>query len=373
MKYTVVALAGLLVIFLLGDYLFWLFAFLLGAMALWCLYRAIISYQEWQMPEEEWQAKTAAETHSSVRSKRTKADGFAVIMFILLALIPGCLSYQAVNLNDGGNSSSNVPAANFTASSTTLTGADVSGRGKTNPMLYLAAGLGFVFLGAASGIASIAFRKRLPKYAKPAGIGAATFMLLGSGALALNMVGGDTNKTNDSAAVVAAETTPSKDEGGDAANEDGSAKISSTVTQDKVTVIDYAKVTQNKDAVKKYIERENPFAKLEAARGQSGLKTAPQNADVAVLKRYLFLLAKLNEGALEPTRIIKGAEETAKIYEEFYDSEFLLVTEWQNAKQKNTAPDDLRLAELMKRHEEAEKEIRRLAEWSEAKFKEQHS
>ena len=405
MKYVIVALVGLLFISLLGDYLFWLFAFLLGAAALWCLYRALMSYQEWQMPEDKWFAKIEAEeiqkeqkklatqkkdgdpdtaTKDGVekpaasmhirrsRIKRTKADGFAVIMFVMMSLIPGCLSYQAVNLRDGGDSSANIPAANFTASSMAISGASVSGKSHDNRVMFLAAGLGLVFFGAASGIASVFLRKRYPQYAKPVSIGAATFFVLGGAVLALNMTGGAA-KTNDNQAAVVVVSDDGKDGSTNAAEGKGdevsAGQSEQSAAQDKVTVIDYNKISQDKAAVKQYIERENPFAKLEAAKKQSGLTAAQQNADSAVLKRYLFLLAKLSEGALEPTRIIKGAEETAKIYEEFYDSEFLLVTEWQNAKKKKSAPDDLKLADLLRRHEEAEREIRRLAEWSEAKLR----
>ena len=378
MKYAVIALLLLLVIFLLGDYIFYLFAVMLGAATLWCLYRAAVSYNEWQMPKDKWLAKveTEAATPPQKRVKRTKADGSVVAMFLLLSFIPGCLSYQAVNFRDEGKdgSSGGTPAANFTAGSTAVGGVPASGANKHSAVLYLTVGLGFVFLGAAGGIASVALKNRRPKYAKFAGMGAAVFMALGGGCLLLNMTGGG-KATDQTAAVVEEQSGGDEkqaavvDAGGEKAEADTNAaaktddgkSAQSTVLQKNLT-------RQDKDAVKRYIERENPFQKIKDARAVSKMTESVEKSDAAVLKRYSFALAKLSEESLDPSRIIKGAEETAKVYEEFYDSEFLLVIEWQNAKNKKTVPNDIQLAELMKRHEEAEKEIRRLANWSGAKL-----
>ena len=401
MKFGLAAVAGLIFILMLGDYLFWLFAFLLGIAALWCLYRAITSYQEWQMPEDKWLAKVEAEElakkgikqeapssdenaeeqaaepkhevlhHRRSRPKRTKADGFVVIMFALMSLIPGCLSYQAVNFRDDGlKSSSSMPAANFSATSTTIEGHAVSGRSASPTILYLAAGLGFIFLGASSGIASVVAKKKFPQYVKPITGAAAAFMLLGAGCLALNMTGG-ANKSADMAATsatVASDGGTSSEQGGataeksEATGDDGKEK-----SQDDVTVLGRAAANQDKAAVKQYIERENPFAMLDAAKKQCKFSSA-ETADAVTLKRYLFAVSKLSEGSLEPKRIIKGAEETAKVYEAFYSGEALIVTEWQQAKAKKAKPDDIKLAEMMKKRDDAEKEIRRLAAWSEAKL-----
>ena len=408
MKYLIIAVIGVLFLTLLGDYIFYLLAFLLGAAALWGLYRAAISYQEWKMPQDKWLAKieaeelrkeqkleqkkaaakhddekqtetdekdnaeepkrdTARHAHRHSRPKQTKADGFAVGMFVFMALVFGWLSSQAVSLHDGGGSSSSAPVSNFTVGSTAVQGATVSGRRSSPSVAMLAAGLGSIFLGATGGIASIVIKKRCPQYVKPLTGAAATFLVLGCGCLAYNLTGSAGNRSAETSAGSSASAVveSSGGESGGAASEGQSVAASDDKTYDTTTVVEGDEILfrQDKDAVKKYISRENPFAKLNEAKAQSGLKNI-ETADDKILQRYLVAVGKLSEGSLDPQRIIKGAEETAKIYEDFYGSEFLIVTERYQAKMKHEKPDDIVLAELMKKRDTAEKEIRRLAEWS---------
>ncbi len=396
MKYVAGAAGILLVLFLLGDYVFFLFAFLLGAAAIYCLYRAAKAFGEWKMTDEEWKNKLAAEEEKELqklqaaeqenaeekprrqarsRNKREKADGFMVVLFVMLSFIPGYLSVEALSYSDGAPASVQAPAANFSPASATITGAEVSSSSLPKPAMAIITGVILLCFGAIMFMLFIASLKYFRRYSRKILTVAAGTFVCGGVFLAVGTI--NFSKGNEAAdtkgAAVVASTSAESSSSSAAANEGNEAKTQekSEAVEEKsesqTTVVSRAEAVQDKEAVKKYLDKGSPMGELAAAKKIAGLHSF-EKASPQVLTKYMEQVGKLAEKSLSPAYLEKGAEETAKLCEEYYSAEFLIAREYQKAKEKSTAVNEKNLKEISERQNAAMGEIVRLAKWSGGKI-----